>query len=69
MAEVVDLDAQRPHVTVFDLEGNVHVVPCLYFERLLDGRQPLEVDDETRPLLLGVIAAWYEGILAEDWDT
>lgn len=59
---VVDLDAQRPHLTV-EGESRVHVVPVALIEDVIIGkRSPTVLGDE---LTRDILAQWLRGVQDE----
>jgi len=60
MNNIIELDDQRPHLTIITLDGNVHVVPVLLIENWIAGRVPIR--DYDIPVIQTVLKEWLEKI-------
>ena len=54
----IDLDAQRPHITIQTADGNVHVLPRSLVETWIDGGQPIAQTDEWEPIVRVILREW-----------
>lgn len=57
MAKVVDLDEQRPHVTIW-VGDHAHIIPTLNVERWITG----EIELPEAEILRRIIQEWWDGI-------
>lgn len=55
--EVADLEMYRPHI-VFEIEGEVHVVPRAFFDAVVAGRAKIEDCQGWRSIIARIIEEW-----------
>jgi len=62
MDDIIKLDAHRPHITIKARDG-VHVVPAIYFEKIIAGKEILEIDINNEDMFVAIITDWYNSLM------
>jgi hypothetical protein len=62
MTNVVNLDDQRAHLTVFDIEKNAHIIPLSLFIAIAKGTRKIEELEDYDKILPTIIVEWLYNI-------
>ncbi|HCF1982861.1 hypothetical protein LZM27_19075 [Pseudomonas aeruginosa] len=58
MAEIIDLDTRRSHVTITTHSNKAHVVPLSVFESIARGNMTVDTLDHRDELMRVIVAEW-----------
>jgi len=66
MSNLVELDDYRHHVTVWDINGNAHIIPVQCLKAIANGSLPLEALDDHEVILRGILSEWLDILVFEN---
>lgn len=64
--KIVNLDDYREHYSFYDLEGNVHIVPCAFMEDVVSGKRSITELEGWEGIIPNIVDACLDYIHQED---
>lgn len=58
-AKVIDLQCQQPHYTIQVAKGDVHVVPCSFFDKVTEGKAAISNLDDWEDIITAIVSDWH----------
>ncbi len=64
--KILKLQEHRPHFVVSLIDNNILVVPALYIEDIIKGKQKLKITKDNEVLIRSIISQWYISVKNEE---